>query len=178
MVPLASEFEDLIDVLGGGAKPSGVLILVLNVNFYFKNLLVLVLLFWVRNLYTLAQRMVQSDLLDELLEHSFRDVVVSHSVPCHLQLVEIRFRSDDVRSQWLVVNQMHLQSVVQLHFLQKRLLVFGSVQVGVLLPDQSKTSCLLRDVLQMSSLVLRLVSIKNWVPVVFENIRISLFPCK
>ena len=99
VVPLASEFEDLIDVLSGGAKPSGVLVLVLNVNFYFKNLLVLVLLFWVRNLYTLAQRMVQSDLLDELLEHSFRDVVVSHSVPCHLQLVEIRFRSDDVRSQ-------------------------------------------------------------------------------
>jgi len=99
VVPLASEFEDLIDVLGGGTKPSCVLVLVLNVDFYFKNLLVLVLLFWVRNLYTLTQRMVQSDLLDELLEHSFRDVVVSHGVPCHLKLVEIRFRSDDVRSQ-------------------------------------------------------------------------------
>ena len=120
VVPLTGELEDLVDILSGWAVASGVLILVLYVDFYLQNLLVLVLFFRVWDLYTLTQRMVQSDLIYKLLKHGLRDMFVSHCVPRHLQLIKIGLCSDDISRQWLIINQMDSQSKVQLYLLEQR----------------------------------------------------------
>lgn len=63
----------------------------------------------ISNLHSLAPRVVDTRLVNELVKEGLGNVVVSKSIPCHQQLVEIMLVCNNVSLHALVVNQVEHQ---------------------------------------------------------------------
>ena len=134
MVPLASKFEYLIDILGISLVPTCILILILNINFNLYFLYRITLRIFDFNRVTFG--VVKILLMDELTEERLWYCIVCHCVSGHLKLVEIIWICNYIGLHALIVNQIYFQSVIKFNILRLNLIT-SIFFICVFLPNYS-----------------------------------------